>query len=138
MDNLLISQETQNAEPGNSGTPKEKVEKFISGKTGFGSGGKRTDNEFREEVKKVCLVFIDRLKEWGDPVEDEKEALNKIFGLMLSLICYGVAQKPKAQNFKGSYTPPEKAIKLIKRMSKPKNPIAELVDAFRHQPKYLP
>lgn len=138
VDNLLISQETQNLEPGNSGTPKEKVEEFISGKTGFGSGGKRTDDEFREEVKKVCLVFIGRLKEWGDPVEDEREALNKIFPVMLSLICWGVAQKPKVKNLKGSYTPPEKAIKLIKRMSKPKNPVAELIDVFRKHPKYLP
>ena len=114
------------------------VEKFISKKTTFGSGGKQRNLEFRDEVKKVCLAYIARLQEWGEETEDENKAVNKIFGLMMSLICYGVPKKPKKiKNFQGHFTEPQKAIQLINRMSKPKNPVAELVDAFKKQPQYL-
>lgn len=114
------------------------VEKFISKETTFGSGGKQKDLEFRNEVKKVCLVYVARLQEWGEEIDDENKAVNKVFGLMMSLICYGVPKKPKKiRNFHGHFTEPQKAIQLINRMSKPKNPVAELVDAFKKQPQYL-
>ena len=126
-----------------SGKPRpKKVEDFLEGKTGFGKGGKRRDNHFREEVKGVCLVWFDKLRDWGIEVPDEKQALKKTFGMMYSLISWGIPKKPseKIRNFRGYFTPPEKAIKLIQSLSdrRPRNPIAMLRDAFRTQPKYLP
>lgn len=120
---------------------KKTVEDFLSGKTGFGKGGKERDREFRDEVKRVCLAFIGRLRGWGEEIDDEKLALNKIFGLMLNLIRYGIPKIPKGTlNLKGHYTPPEKAIELINSLSqtRPADAVAELVDAFKRQPHYLP
>ncbi len=115
------------------------VEKFIGKETTFGSGGKEKNLAFRDEVKKVCLAYIARLQEWGEEIDDENKAVNKVFGLMMSLICYGVPKKPKKiKNFHGHFTEPQKAIQLINRMSKPRDPVAELVHAFQHQPGYLP
>jgi len=154
VDNLLTTQnpidppihkftESVNSAPDKnpgSGTPENQVEEFLSDKTGFGDGGKNRDMEFRDEVQKVCTVYVRRLKEWQlmSMDEDERKAVNARFGLMMNLIKYGVGKIPKGvRNFKGFFTEPKTAIELINRMSKPQNPVGELCDAFRRQPKYL-
>lgn len=130
--------ENKESQPPSAGPSEDTVENFLQGKTGFGKGGNKRNREYRDQIEKVSKRFVERLKEWGDPIEDEKEAVNKVFGLMMNLVRYGVAKKPKGiANFKGHWTDPEKAIELINQMSKPNNPVAELIDAFRKQPQYL-
>jgi hypothetical protein len=141
VDNSVQNQPNQ---PHDTGTSKKQVKEFISGKTGFGKGGddgKRASDAFREEVKSVVLTWIKKLKEWGFMADDgdENMELNKWFGLFLNLIRYGVARRPKEiMNFRGNFTEPKTAIVLIGRLSKPRDPTREIIDAFRKQPQYLP
>jgi len=133
-----VDKSVENSKPDRDQNSK-KVEDFLSGKTGFGQGGKNRDREFRDEVKKVCLAVIDRCRQWGDEIGDENEAVNKIFGMMMNLMRYGVAQKPKGVlHFRGHPTDVKVALELVAALSKkrPEKPIAELIDAFRKQPQY--
>ena len=116
---------------------KKIVQDFIAKDTSFGTG--RTDNDFRAEVKDVCLCLARRCSDWGEPVEDEDKFVDKFFGLMSNLMRFGIAKKPKGvSDLKGNPTSKAKMIELIGRMSKPKNLVAELIDAVKKQPKYLP
>ena len=111
----------------------KRVEGFINN---FGKVPRR-DKVFTDDIKKIVVRFIERCREWGFIIEDEREAINKEFGWIQNLVEYGCPKKPSGK-VRAFFTEPEKALELLNRIKgKPEDPRGSFISAIKQQPKYL-